>query len=114
MQVNNYIHESLLPNAMQEARDRLRSQALQDIASAQERVRSKVANDLAAARERLDASKRRAQESLEEARARIAAADAAALAQVRDLVARYKRGEYVAEQDIEWAFRVLEEGSWRR
>ncbi|GBF91661.1 hypothetical protein Rsub_03965 [Raphidocelis subcapitata] len=76
--------------SIDQARDRLRRQAAEGVAEAQQRVRSK------------------ANESIAEARARIAAEDAAVLAKVQALMARYRRGDYVTEDELEWAFRQLE------
>lgn len=47
-------------------------------------------------------------ESLAAARARLAAQEAEALSRVRQLMARYRAGEYVSEDELDWAFRVLE------
>jgi hypothetical protein len=51
--------------------------------------------------------------SLEEARAHVAAEDAAAFGQVRDLVRRYRSGEYVPEEQLGWALKTLENRAWR-
>eukprot|EP00879_Flechtneria_rotunda_P006285 GHRR01006605.1.p1 GENE.GHRR01006605.1~~GHRR01006605.1.p1 ORF type:complete len:296 (+),score=135.61 GHRR01006605.1:680-1567(+) len=80
---------------LDEARDRLRSQAVESISSARSRIQ------------------RKAHESIEEAQARIAAEDAAVLQQVHQLVARYRAGGYVPEDEVEWAFRQLEKRAWR-
>lgn len=80
---------------LQDARDRLRSQAFSSVAEARSRIRAS------------------ATESIEAARARIAAEDAAVLRQVHALIARYKAGQYVSEDDLDWAFRQLERRSWR-
>ncbi|KAI8463708.1 MAG: hypothetical protein J3K34DRAFT_136984 [Monoraphidium minutum] len=76
--------------SLEEARERLRAQAVSGVVEAQQRMRS------------------RASESISEARARIAAEDEAVLAKVQALMARYRRGEYVSEDELEWAFRQLE------
>lgn len=76
--------------SVEAARERLRQQALESVANAQRRVRAK------------------ATESIAEARARIAAEDSAVLAKVQALMARYRSGEYVSEDELEWAFRQLE------
>lgn len=80
---------------LQEARDRLRSEAWQSVSAARSRIRQS------------------ATESIEQARARIAAEDAAVLAQVHKLIDRYKAGGYVPEEDLDWAFSQLERRSWR-
>ena len=83
---------------LQEARDRLRSESLSKLDAARQRVASSNSSRL---------------QGLEEARARLAAQDAAALAQVRELVRRYRSGEYVPEDQLEWAFQTLENRAWR-
>ncbi|WIA14695.1 hypothetical protein OEZ85_003192 [Tetradesmus obliquus] len=81
--------------SLEEARERLRRDALSSVASARSRIQAS------------------ASESIEAARARIAAEDAAVLAQVHALIDRYKAGQYVSEDDLDWAFRQLEQRAWR-
>jgi hypothetical protein len=91
----------IIPNVTptpQEARDRLRAQDLAKFDAARQRVEMSNSSRL---------------QSLEEARARLAAEDAAALGQVRDLVRRYRSGEYVPEEQLECAFKTLENRAWR-
>ncbi|GLI61869.1 hypothetical protein VaNZ11_004379 [Volvox africanus] len=57
------------------------------------------------ARERL---RRTAEESIAEARERLRAQDAQILEYCRRIVARYRRGEYVSEDELEFAFDQLE------
>jgi len=83
---------------IEEARDRLRAESLSKLDAARQRVASSNSSRL---------------QGLEEARARLAAQDAAALAQVRELVRRYRSGEYVPEDQLEWAFQTLENRAWR-
>jgi hypothetical protein len=35
------------------------------------------------------------------------------LPQVHALIDRYKAGQYVSEDDLDWAFRQLEQRAWR-
>jgi hypothetical protein len=35
------------------------------------------------------------------------------LLQVHALIDRYKAGQYVSEDDLDWAFRQLEQRAWR-
>lgn len=79
----------------QEARQRLRASAIESVSEARGRIRKSAV------------------ESISEARQRIAQQDAAMLARVHELVARYRRGEYVPESEIEWAFKQLETRVWR-
>lgn len=73
-------------------------------------MRRDALSSVASARSRIQAS---ASESIEAARARIAAEDAAVLAQVHALIDRYTAGQYVSEDDLDWAFRQLEQRAWR-
>ncbi len=57
------------------------------------------------ARDRL---RRTAEESLAQARERLRAQDAQILEYCRRIVSRYRRGEYVAEDELEFAFDQLE------
>ncbi|KAG2441958.1 hypothetical protein HYH02_009752 [Chlamydomonas schloesseri] len=57
------------------------------------------------ARDRL---RRTAEDSIQEARARLREQDAQILEYCRRIVARYRRGEYVTEQELEFAFEQLE------
>ncbi|KAG2440701.1 hypothetical protein HXX76_003559 [Chlamydomonas incerta] len=57
------------------------------------------------ARDRL---RRTAEESIQEARARLREQDVQILEYCRRIVARYRRGEYVTEQELEFAFEQLE------
>lgn len=57
------------------------------------------------ARERL---RRTAEESIAEARERLRAQDTQILEYCRRIVARYRRGEYVSEDELEFAFDQLE------
>lgn len=79
----------------QEARERLRQQALESVPAARSRIQ------------------RTASESIAEAQARIAAEDAAALTEVHKVIDRYKAGGYVSEAELDWAFAQLERRSWR-
>eukprot|EP00877_Chromochloris_zofingiensis_P007391 jgi/Chrzof1/2905/Cz12g03140.t1 len=81
--------------SIEEARQRLRASAIESVSEARGRIRKSAV------------------ESISEARQRIAQQDAAMLARVHELVARYRRGEYVPESEIEWAFKQLETRVWR-
>jgi protein-L-isoaspartate O-methyltransferase len=46
---------------------------------------------------------------LPQPQARLRAADAASLGRLREVMARYRRGEYVPEAELEAAFRALDD-----
>lgn len=52
--------------------------------------------------------RRGTEESLREARERLRKQDQRIIAECREIVARSRRGEYVSEEDLEYAFRELE------
>jgi len=95
LSLSHTTHSFPLPLTPQEARERLRRQALDSVTAARSRIR------------------RSASESIAEARARIAAEDAAALAEVHKVIDRYKAGGYVSDSELDWAFAQLEKRSWR-
>ncbi len=51
---------------------------------------------------------RGAEESIQQAQERLRQQDAEVLAYVGRIMARYRRGEYVAEDELEFAFQQLE------
>eukprot|EP00198_Chlamydomonas_reinhardtii_P001079 XP_001690414.1 predicted protein [Chlamydomonas reinhardtii] len=87
-------------DSIQAARDRLaQRQAELGIAA------GSSGESILQARDRL---RRTAEESIQEARARLREQDAQILEYCRRIVARYRRGEYVTEQELEFAFEQLE------
>jgi hypothetical protein len=86
-------------------------------------VRASAEDSIAAARQRMAAREREREStaeaaerlrredgaSLAAAQARLRAADAASLGRLRGVMARYRRGEYVPEAELEAAFRALDD-----
>jgi len=107
--------------SLEEARERIRTAekdtassvrvarkgAEESVAAALTRLRAKDAEreSLGQARDRL---KRNAEESIAEAQERLRQQDAEVLAYVRRVMGRYRRGEYVSEDELEFAFMQLE------
>lgn len=100
---------------LDEARERVRQAetagtmarytAEDSIAAARERLKQRQAETFAEARQRLAAS---AEESIAEAQTRLRLQEAEMLAYARRLVQRYRRGEYVSEEEMDAAFRALD------
>ncbi|KAL6749523.1 hypothetical protein V8C86DRAFT_995670 [Haematococcus lacustris] len=96
-------------DAIAAAQARLGQTAQEGISAAQARLRQQAQQDIAEAQARLRAQGSKAGSSLEEARARLRLREQEVLEYVRRVMARYRRGEYVSEEELEFAFQQLEQ-----
>jgi hypothetical protein len=74
-----------------------------------ERIKRKAAEDLNEALERVRSSTRQTEETLQEARARLREADRGTMTEVRKIMDKKRRGEYVSSEEVDWAFQMMEQ-----
>lgn len=108
--------------SLEEAKERLKSQeaaasrdgrmaklsAEASILEAKERISSQASQSIRDAQERLRAMDSNSQNTIAAAQARLRMRDEEVLKYVRRIMARYRAGEYVSEDELEFAFRQLE------
>lgn len=81
-------------------------ESLQDLT---QQIKRKAADDLNEALERVRTSNKQKLETLEEARARLRELDRGTMAEVRKVMDRKRRGEFVSNDELDWAFRMLDQ-----
>lgn len=108
--------------SLEEAKERLKSQeaaasrdgrmaklsAEASILEAKQRISSQASQSIRDAQERLRAMDSNSQNTIAAAQARLRMRDEEVLKYVRRIMARYRAGEYVSEDELEFAFRQLE------
>uniref|UniRef100_A0A7S3R7Z5 Uncharacterized protein n=1 Tax=Dunaliella tertiolecta TaxID=3047 RepID=A0A7S3R7Z5_DUNTE len=85
-----------------------RLSAEESISQAKARMQMQAENDLQAGLQRVRQAQLQSTNSIEEARQRIQEQDRQVLALVQQIMARYRRGDYVPEDELEFAFQQLE------
>uniref|UniRef100_A0A7S0S0X0 Uncharacterized protein n=1 Tax=Chlamydomonas leiostraca TaxID=1034604 RepID=A0A7S0S0X0_9CHLO len=86
-----------------------RLSAEESIASARERLKAQTEASLSEAQQRIREAAAGSGSSIEAAQERLKQRDEEVLAYVRRVMGRYRRGEYVSEEELEFAFKQLEQ-----
>ncbi|KAF5837929.1 hypothetical protein DUNSADRAFT_3706 [Dunaliella salina] len=107
------VKEALASNAAKEEAARAsgrtaRLSAEESIGQAKARLQAQAESDLQAGLQRVRQVQLKSVNSIEEARQRIQEQDRQALALVQQIMGKYRRGDYVPEDELEFAFQQLE------